>query len=284
MTAIRLVMLIAVLLCWVKETPGETELPPAAKEGLRQFDDETIEAAKKMEIKVQKHREKSAVELKKLQDIFCKEIKLDEAVAIRDLIRSMLNGTQEPLAGDLPAAAREVYKQHEQDVAEIEKTFETAFQKRRAKKLVELKNAQDQFCREAKLDEAVACRDLIHVIRARATPLTDPGNVNHLAPDIGKVFYYQVTGVTTDQSIYGTDIYTNGSHLGMASVHCGLLKNGQTGIVKVTVLPAENNYAATTRHGVTSIAYGGCGSSFKVERVYGYIGKAQAKPMPDRKP
>jgi len=284
MTAIRLGMLIAVLLCWVKETPGETELPPAAKEGLKQFDDETIEAAKKMEIKVKRHREKTAVELKKLQDIFCKDVKLDEAVAIRDLIRSMRNGTQETLAGDLPAAAREVYKQHEQDVVEIEKKFETEVQKRREKTLVELKKAQDQFCRDAKLDEAVACRDLILVIRDRATTLTDPGNVNHLAPDIGKVFYYQVTGVIMGQSIYGSDIYTNGSHLGMAAVHCGLLKNGQTGIVQVTVLPAENNYAATTRHGVTSLAFGGCGSSFKVERVYGYIAKAPAKPLPDRKP
>src|SRR5262249_30076731 len=66
-----------------------------------------------------------------------------------------------------------------------------------------------------------------------------------------------------------------GSHLGMAAVHCGLLKAGQRGVVKVTILPGQANYAATTRHGITSYAYGSWGLSFKVERSFGFLPQQQ---------
>jgi hypothetical protein len=77
--------------------------------------------------------------------------------------------------------------------------------------------------------------------------------------------------VDKDQSVWGSDVYTTGSHLGMAAVHCGLLKAGQKGVVKVTILPGQTSYDATTRHGVTSLAYGAWNVSFKVERVYGFV-------------
>ncbi len=140
--------------------------------------------------------------------------------------------------------------------------------------LPELKKVQDAFCKEAKLDEAVAVRDLIRAMRdGVSSALADPGYVNNQAADIGKVFYYQVTGVSEGQQIYGTDIFTTGSHLGMAAVHSGVLKDKQKGFVKVTILPGQAAYTATTRHGVTSIAYGNWGVSFKVERAYVFVPK-----------
>jgi hypothetical protein len=145
----------------------------------------------------------------------------------------------------------------------------------------ELKKLQDVFCKEAKLDEAVAVRDLIRLMSEGVTSaLPDPGYVNNQAGDIGKVFYYECVGAGPGQSIYGTDIYTTGSHLGMAAVHCGLLKTGQKGVVKVTILGAQANYTASTRHGITSIAYGQWGVSFKVERVFGFA-RAPLTGLPD---
>ena len=46
--------------------------------------------------------------------------------------------------------------------------------------------------------------------------LPDPGYVNNPPADIGKVLIFAVTGAGADSgnSIYGTDIYTTGSHLG----------------------------------------------------------------------
>ena len=43
------------------------------------------------------------------------------------------------------------------------------------------------------------------------------------------------------------------------------------GVVKVTILPGQAKYEATTRHGITSYAYSQWGVSFKVERAYGIV-------------
>jgi LCCL domain len=181
---------------------------------------------------------------------------------------------------DLPPAAEEVLKQIEEEVAEIDKKADAEVKTWRDKTCAELKKLQDIFCKEAKLDEAVAVRDLIRGVRdGVSNALPDPGYINN--GEIGKVYYYQVTGVQTGQAIYGTDIYTTGSHLGMAAVHCGLLQPGQRGVVKVTMLGGQANYPASTRHGVTSHAYGSWGTSFKVERVYRIIGRLLPPALPD---
>jgi LCCL domain len=282
MNVIRLTVVGLILLGRVPLASAQSELPAAAKEVLKQFEEETAEIHKKAEADVQKRSEKTAVELKKVQDLYCKEAKLDEAVAVRDLIRSLRAGTNRALSRNLPAAAREIYKQHAEEVAEIGNKAEAEARKRQEKIAVELKKVQDHFCKQAKLDEAVAVRDLIRSIRDGVTrALPDPGYVNNQTADIGKVFYYQVTGTTAGQSIYGTDVYTTGSHLGMAAAHCGLLKNGQRGVVKVTILPGQARYTASTRNGVTSYGYGQWGVSFKVERVYGFVRKQAANVQPD---
>jgi hypothetical protein len=289
MNAIGLGVLSTVLICGAPETPAQGDLPPAANEVLKQFDQEIAEIEKNTAESTKKFLGLMIVELKKVQDACCREAKLDEAVAVRDLIRAIRDGNiAPPPTADLPAAAREVFKQHNEDLADIQKKADAEIKKRQEKMVTELKKVQDSFCKEAKLDEAVAVRDMIRVIQGGPTAaLPDPGYVNNLATDIGKVFYYQVVGVGADagQAIYGSDVYTTGSHLGMAAVHCGLLKPGQKGIVKVTILRGQDNYVASTRRGVTSIAYGNWGVSFKVERVYGFVAKLpEPARLPEQKP
>jgi hypothetical protein len=271
MRAVRLSALSVVLLLRAQAAPAQAELPPAAQEVVKQFEQEAGEIYKKFDQEAVKRREKTAAELKKIQDAFCREAKLDEAVVVRDVIRGFQAGIDNP-PGDVPAAAREVLKQHAEEIDLLLKRAEEDVAKRREKAVGELKKIQDAFCREAKLDEAVAVRDLIRSVReGTVNLLPDPGYVNNPANDIGKVFYYEVTGVTTGQQIYGTDVYTTGSHLGMAAVHCGLLREGQKGIMKVTILPGQNNYPASNRNGVVSIAYGAWNVSFKVERAHGLL-------------
>lgn len=274
MKAICPVILVAVLLCSVPRVSADGDLPPAAQEVLAQFEAEISEIHKKFEAESQKWGNKTARELKEVQDQFCKEARLDEAVAIRDLIRILRTGSDGSPASDLPPAAREIYQHHEAEVGEIRRKVEAEVQTWRDKTTAELKWLQDQFCKEAKLDEAVMVRDLIRAIQGGViNVLPDPGNVHKSTTDIGKVFYYEVTGVTAGGSLYGTDIFTIDSHLGMAAVHSGVLKAGQKGIVKVTILPGQPGYIASTRHGVTSYVYGRYSVSFKVERVYGFFGK-----------
>jgi hypothetical protein len=263
-------------------TPGD--LPPAVRETLKPYIDEATEIERKAEGEARKCRERAAAELKKVQDQFCRDAKLDEAVAVRELVRGLESGANRGPSDGTPAAAREVFQQYEKELADSRAKLEADARKCRERATAELKTLQDQFCRNAQLDDAVAVRDLIRSIQngvSNAQP--DPGYVNNQAGDIGKVFYYEVTGVSTGQSIYGTDVYTTGSHLGMAAVHCGLLKPGEKGVLTVTILQGQASYPATTRHDVTSIAYGQWGVSFKVERGYALLGgllAANALPGP----
>jgi hypothetical protein len=94
----------------------------------------------------------------------------------------------------------------------------------------------------------------------------DPGNLTNFASQTGKSFHFTVTG-NTDGSIYGSDLYTTDSTLATAAVHAGLLRNGETGVLKVTIEPGAASYASTTRNGVTSYDWGQYHASYKVSRV-----------------
>jgi hypothetical protein len=182
----------------------------------------------------------------------------------------------------MPAAVREVMRQYRDELAEIRKKGEVELQKRKEKICVELKKVQDAYCRETKLEEAVAIRDAIR--DGLNNPLPDPCVVHVPESDIGRVFYFQTTGANPPNwQIYGNDTYAIGSHLGMVAVHSGLLKDGQKGVVKVTILPRQKGYPSTTRNGVTSRAETGDLVSFKVERIVGFAPKQPAKPVAEEK-
>jgi len=276
------VVLGAILLWWVPAAPGQEDLPAAAKEVLKQYEDESAAIEKQIDKDIEKKRDKATTELKKLQDSYCKDAKLDEAVAVRDLIRALKAVASVAPGLDLPAPAGEVLKQYQQEEAEVYEKAEADAKKWRAKTVAELQKIQDSFCRDAKLDEAVAVRDVLRgILDSKSAALPDPGNLIHSEPDIGKVFYYDVTGATAGGAIYGTDVFVTGSFLAMAAVHSGVLKDGQRGVVKVTVLAGQQAYTATTRNGITSNAYGPTGLSFKVERAYGFLRPSSTKVLAD---
>lgn len=84
--------------------------------------------------------------------------------------------------------------------------------------------------------------------------LPDPGDLSGYRNRTNESFLFQVTGTTTNH-IWGTDMYTDTSPLATAAVHAGVLTNGQTGTVKVTVLPSQGAYPGSYRNGVNSITY-----------------------------
>lgn len=99
--------------------------------------------------------------------------------------------------------------------------------------------------------------------RRQLTTLLDKNRIAAEAPDsmhglcevVGAVHYFRVTGRTEGQ-IWGTDTYTQDSNLAAAAVHAGLVKPGDTKVLRVTVVPALESYAGTTRNGVTTSDYG----------------------------
>src|SRR5262249_8492740 len=55
--------------------------------------------------------------------------------------------------------------------------------------------------------------------------------------------------------VYGTDVYTSDSNLATAAVHAGRLAPGQTGEVRVRIVPVLPSYQGSTRNGVTTKAW-----------------------------
>lgn len=82
-----------------------------------------------------------------------------------------------------------------------------------------------------------------------------PANMHGLCESVGATYYFRVTGVTEGQ-LWGTDIYSGDSIIGAAAVHAGLLKAGETKVLRVTVVTPPESFPATTRNGVTSTEYG----------------------------
>ena len=105
----------------------------------------------------------------------------------------------------------------------------------------------------------------VEVIDPDSNAAAGPTNMTQHGNDIGKTFTFKVTGVASG-SLWGTDSYTTDSTLGMAAVHCGLLQPGQTGTVKVTMLPGQAVYQGSTRFGVTSSGYGQYPASYRVHK------------------
>lgn len=81
--------------------------------------------------------------------------------------------------------------------------------------------------------------------------LPNPGNLVALGQKVGESFVYTVTG-RTSSAVYGTGTYTADSDLASVAVHAGLLKEGESGVVTVTIVETPNQFTGSTANGVTS--------------------------------
>ncbi|MBP1603823.1 MAG: hypothetical protein H6Q09_995 [Acidobacteria bacterium] len=93
-----------------------------------------------------------------------------------------------------------------------------------------------------------------------------PANMLQLCDQVGATYYFRVTGNTTG-SLWGTDIYTGDSAISAAAVHAGLVKAGETVVLKVTVEPPPSQFKGSVRNGVTSLDYGQYGMAYRLASV-----------------
>jgi hypothetical protein len=93
----------------------------------------------------------------------------------------------------------------------------------------------------------------------------DPGTLVSFEQQLGKTFHFRVTGAANG-SLWGTEVYTTDSNLAAAAVHSGILKLGQTGIVKVTILASPPAFLGSTQNGLTSSGYGAYRAAYKVSK------------------
>jgi len=108
---------------------------------------------------------------------------------------------------------------------------------------------------------------------AYAGVMPDPSDLSSYSQKKGETFQFQVTGSTVG-SVWGTDLYTLDSRLAAAAVHAGILKDGEKGVVKVTILAGKQGYKGSSRNGVTSSDWGSYESSYKVEKGDGKVSGA----------
>lgn len=98
----------------------------------------------------------------------------------------------------------------------------------------------------------------------QSTTLTDPGDLTRYRGQTGLVYIFTVTGNASGGTVWGSDIYTDDSNLSAVAVHAGILADGQTGTVKVTILAGQSSYTASTRNGVSTRSYGSWYGSYSV--------------------
>ncbi len=98
-------------------------------------------------------------------------------------------------------------------------------------------------------------------------PLPDPGTLANLKVRAGYRFHFEVVGSAEATPVYGTDVYTDDSVLAAAAVHAGVLRDGEKGVVRITVLPGQARYEGSRRNGVASLPYGPWTGSYRIEAV-----------------
>ncbi|MFM7076071.1 MAG: LCCL domain-containing protein [Planctomycetaceae bacterium] len=182
--------------------------------------------------------------------------------------------------GDGPPAAdpalEAILSEHAADVERLERRFRAARGERIEATLRRLKTLQDDHCRAARLDEALAVREAIRRLErgtdapvASATPvLPAPDTLGWISVQPGQELRFTVTG-SRQGPIWGTDRYTLDSRIGAAAVHAGALAVGETGVVRIIVEEPPAEFVASERHGVSSGRWGRYRASFRVERDRG---------------
>ncbi len=96
--------------------------------------------------------------------------------------------------------------------------------------------------------------------------MAEPGTLVEFRGQNGKSFLFEITGQNTG-SIWGTGVYTDDSFLATAAVHGGIVKVGQKAVVKVTILPGEQQYTGSERNGIISNSWGDWLGSYRIEAV-----------------
>lgn len=93
-----------------------------------------------------------------------------------------------------------------------------------------------------------------------------PPNMLELCHDIGANYYFRVRGDTEGQA-WGSGPYTGDSSLSLAAVHAGLVKPGDTAVVKVTVVDPLAKYQGSIRNNVKTHDFGRYGTAFKLSAI-----------------
>lgn len=93
----------------------------------------------------------------------------------------------------------------------------------------------------------------IRITKSRQPP--SGANAVVLRGEFGSQLDVEIVG-RTKGNVWGSEVYTDDSDIPTAAVHAGLLKPGEKGTITITIVKSPEQYAGSTRNGVTSAAWG----------------------------
>jgi hypothetical protein len=94
----------------------------------------------------------------------------------------------------------------------------------------------------------------------------------------GQAWYFRVTG-DLEGPAWGTDVYTGDSVVAVAAVHAGLVKPGETRVLRAVVVEPPPRFAGSERHGVASHDFERYGTAFRLEPVGAARAASAAAPQ-----
>lgn len=172
-----------------------------------------------------------------------------------------------------PADAKKLLADLDKDVKAIEAKARKELLERQEKAVKQLEELQAGYAKAGKKGDAEAVGKAVKQLKEEnailalgASVLADPGTLTGFRGKDNEVFYIRVVGAT-DGQVWGSDVYTDDSHLATAAVHAGLVKSGEMAIVKVTILPGQGAYTGGTANDVTTDGWDQWDGSFKLEAV-----------------
>lgn len=167
---------------------------------------------------------------------------------------------------DLPPEAQEALKAFEAESRELRTKAQKEIAAQRDATIKQLDVLQNQYNELQKTDEAIAIREKIRQLRvSHLKSRPNPGSLVRYGHKVGQTFYFNVTGVANG-TVWGTDVYTSDSQLAAAAVHAGVLRVGQRGIVRVTIVKSPEQFLGSERNGVVTFDFGPYPGSYKVRR------------------
>jgi hypothetical protein len=193
----------------------------------------------------------------------------------KDKIRTravLSRGLKRQLAAEsLPADAAQAIRRFEQRQTAARREMQRTIEHSRQELLRQLQELADAATASGRAADAEAIRSVIQRLRGPRVRETsnvwpDPGRLTEYRDHAGRSLVFEVTGAT-EGYVWGSDVYTDDSVLAAAAVHAGVLRPGERGVVRVTILPGQDQYAGSSRNGVTSYEYASWGGSYRVERV-----------------
>lgn len=96
--------------------------------------------------------------------------------------------------------------------------------------------------------------------------LPNPGNLVDYDDKVNSTYVFRVTGKAVG-GVWGTGPYAVESDLAAAAVHAGVLKDGVTGAIKVTIVESADQFGGSAMNGVTSVERMEAGPAFTIDAV-----------------